>query len=217
MVADGELGAAVGLERKVTAAELSHASGQTPLTDDDLIGLIPEHIETRGQLNEWEAENITLARRAIATRKGAFDVLSPEGLIELHHLMFGETWRWAGEYASSMNQFTDPRTPRSVQILQLVDDTREMLRTSTQSADDLDEITMRFHHRLTRIHPWRNGNGRHAREAADQLLLGQGRPRFTWGSGADLDAVSNVRTRYITGLKAADTGDYSQLRAFVRS
>ena len=27
-----------------------------------------------------------------------------------------ETWRWAGEYATTMNQFSDPRTPRSVQM-----------------------------------------------------------------------------------------------------
>ena len=33
-----------------------------------------------------------------------------------------------------------------------------------------DEIAARFHHKLVFIHPYPNGNGRHARLAADILL-----------------------------------------------
>jgi len=32
-----------------------------------------------------------------------------------------------------------------------------------------DEIAVRFHHRLVSIHPFPNGNGRHARLMADPL------------------------------------------------
>jgi len=215
MVVDGELGKALGLKRKVTAAESFKVEGQTPMTDEDLLGLIPEHVETRGQLNQWEAANIKLARKQLAKRKRAFDVLSTAGLVELHRMMFGKTWRWAGEYGKSLSQFSDPRTPRSVQMHDFVADTVEALRISSRTAPDIDEIAMRFHHRLTQIHPWPNGNGRHAREAADQLLRGLRRPPFTWGSEKDL-AAGETRKRYIAALKAADSGDFSKLRSFVR-
>lgn len=214
-MADAEFGASVGLNRKLTAAELSSAPGQTPLTEEDLDGIIPEHIASREQLNEWEAENIKAARQQLAIRRKPLDVLSVDGLIALHKMMFGETWRWAGEYATTMNQFSDPRTPRSVQMRDLVDNTKEMLRHATTD-DAVDDIAMRFHHQLTRIHPWRNGNGRHARAAADELLRSLHRPPFTWGS-ANLAVVGDVRDRYISALRAADAGAYSLLSKFVRS
>lgn len=45
-----------------------------------------------------------------------------------------------------------------------------------------DEIAARFHHRLVFIHCYPNGNRRHARLAADVLLILRGYPRFTWGA-----------------------------------
>jgi len=216
MVVNRELGATLGLRNQFKSAEFE-VEGQTPLSDEDVLGLIPEHIETRGQLNQWEAANIKLARKQLAKRKRAFDVLSTKGLIDLHRLMFGKTWRWAGEYAKSLSQFSDTRTPRSVQMHELVANTEETLRTSKRSVADLDEIAMRFHHRLTQIHAWPNGNGRHAREATDQLLRALRRPVFTWGSEEDLAAAGETRKTYIAALKAADSSDFSKLRSFVRS
>ena len=61
-----------------------------------------------------------------------------------------------------------------------------------------------------------NGNGRHARLAADLLLAQLDRPRFTWGS-ASLVNVGEARQRYIQALRAADAHDYGPLLAFVRS
>ena len=74
----------------------------------------------------------------------------------------------------------------------------------------------RLVHRLVQIHPYPNGNGRHARLAADVLLARLGRPRFTWGSKKLVDS-SETRTRYIDALRAADRHDYAPLLAFVRS
>jgi Fic-DOC domain mobile mystery protein B len=217
MVARPESTAVVGLKRKLTGADLSNTPGQTPLTDEDLEGMIPEHIETREQLNEWEAENIKAAQRTLAARRAALDVLSTDGLIALHKMMFGQTWAWAGEYSKTLSQFSDPRVPRSVQLRELVGNAREMLRTSSRTPEELDDIAVRFHHRLTQIHPWRNGNGRHAREAANEFLKSVGRPAFTWGSAGDLVPKSEIRERYIAALRAADAGDFSLLRSFVRS
>ena len=79
-----------------------------------------------------------------------------------------------------------------------------------------DEIAMRFHHELVRIHPFANGNGRHGREMTDQLLRELGRPPFTWGS-VNLDVAGTARSAYIGALRSADSGAFDGLRGFVRS
>jgi len=79
-----------------------------------------------------------------------------------------------------------------------------------------DEIAARFHHRLVAIHPYPNGNGRHARLAADLLLKEMGQPRFTWGR-KNLTDPGKTRSEYIAALRAADVHDYEKLLEFVRS
>jgi len=80
----------------------------------------------------------------------------------------------------------------------------------------LDEIAARFHHRLTLIHPFPNGNGRHARLMTDILLKMNGAEPFDWGN-SDLTAPDDTRNRYIAALRAADGRDHSLLLEFVRS
>jgi Fic-DOC domain mobile mystery protein B len=80
----------------------------------------------------------------------------------------------------------------------------------------LDEIAVRFHHRLAAIHPFPNGNGRHARLIADLLIMELGRPAFTWGS-RDLITQGEARARYLDAQKAADHGDIQPLLEFARS
>lgn len=87
----------------------------------------------------------------------------------------------------------------------------------TQGALAPDELAARFHHALVWIHPFPNGNGRHARMMADALLQQLGRPAFSWGSGANLVSASAVRARYLAALRAADRNDFADLVAFVRS
>mgnify|MGYP006177406483 CR=1 FL=1 len=79
-----------------------------------------------------------------------------------------------------------------------------------------DEIAARFHHRLVSIHPYPNGNGRHARLAADLLLASLGRKRFSWGS-ANLVDPGETRAQYIAALRSADNHDIQPLLKFVRS
>jgi fido (protein-threonine AMPylation protein) len=51
----------------------------------------------------------------------------------------------------------------------------------------VDEALIRFHHQLvSKIHPFANGNGRHARMIVDVLAVKHQRPLFTWGSGYNL-------------------------------
>lgn len=40
------------------AIDLDEQDGQTPLDTDELAGLVPTHLVTKGDLNDWEQENI---------------------------------------------------------------------------------------------------------------------------------------------------------------
>jgi fido (protein-threonine AMPylation protein) len=66
------------------------------------------------------------------------------------------------------------------------------------------------------IHPFANGNGRHARLIADVLAQRQERPVFSWG-GENLARASDFRRRYIAALQAADAHDIAPILAFARS
>jgi len=79
-----------------------------------------------------------------------------------------------------------------------------------------DELATRFHHRLVQIHPFPNGNGRHGRIAADQLLQSVGEPVFTWGRNLNV-ATDELRRRYRRALERADGGSIDELLAFCRS
>ncbi|MEB3155968.1 MAG: mobile mystery protein B [Cyanobacteriota bacterium] len=81
----------------------------------------------------------------------------------------------------------------------------------------VDQIAIRFHHRLVSIHPFPNGNGRHARLIADVLIEQLGAPRFSWGGSSSLVEASSLRQRCIAALKMADRGDISALLAFARA
>ena len=82
--------------------------------------------------------------------------------------------------------------------------------------EPVDQIAIRFHHRLVSIHPFPNGNGRHARLIADVLIEQLGGLRFSWGGSSSLVEASSLRQRYITALQQADRGDISALLAFAR-
>jgi Fic-DOC domain mobile mystery protein B len=79
-----------------------------------------------------------------------------------------------------------------------------------------DEIAVRLHHRLVAIHPFPNGNGRHARLMADLLSERLGGQPFSWCGGSPVD-VGTLRGEYVVALQAADDHDMSRLIVFARS
>jgi len=183
----------------------------TPLTEEEREELIPSYITLRPELNEAEQANIMDAEQWAFSRKR--DVLDGRFLDNLHQRMFGRVWRWAGQHRqSAKNIGVDAyQIPEILRLL--LDDCRYWIENSTYEPD---EIAARFHHRLVFIHPFPNGNGRHARLAADLLLKAMDQPRFTWGRVNLLNA-GDTRQAYVAALRAADTHDYAPLFAFVRS
>lgn len=187
-------------------------TGQTPLDPDEEEGLIPGHISTRRELNEWEQANIAAALPWLGRRRSRDRLLSLTFTRELHRQMFGKTWRWAGTFRTTGKTIGLPASQVPEAVHNLLENVRAQINQRTLPPD---EIAMRFHHELVRIHPFANGNGRHARMMSDLLLRDMGRPPFTWGSAA-LDA-GTARVAYIAALRRADLGSLDALREFVRS
>jgi Fic-DOC domain mobile mystery protein B len=185
--------------------------GATLLSAEEREGLIPTYITLRRELNEAEEANILEAETWAFSRKR--DVLDERFLRSLHKRMYGNVWRWAGEYRTSGKNIGVDAYRIPTELRQLIDDCRHWIEHGTYAPD---EIAARFHHRLVFIHCYPNGNGRHARLATDLLLKALGRDRFSWGS-VDLDHEGAVRERYIAALRAADKHNFAPLIAFVRS
>ena len=196
----------------IVAIVLELKPGQTPLDPDEIAGLKPRHITTQGELDEWEAANILKAMRWLG-RQNKLDVLNEYFCRQLHVRMFSDTWKWAGTFRHSDKNIGCDWTKISVNLRHLLDNTTYWLE---HDVFPCEEVAVRFHHQLVSLHPFPNGNGRHARLMADCLLRQQGLALFSWGS-ANLIAANEVRMRYIQALRAADLNDYGLLQAFVRS
>lgn len=187
-------------------------AGATPLDPDESAGLLPGHIATREQLDEWEAENILEGQRWAAGAAKRRDILDDAFLRELHRRMFGRTWKWAGTYRSTEKKIGVAPARIAEEVRQLQENTRAQIAARVAR---IDEVAARFHHWLVWIHPFANGNGRHARLLTDLLLAANGAEPFTWGRG-DLEHAGEARERYLAALRAADARDFAPLLAFVR-
>jgi Fic-DOC domain mobile mystery protein B len=140
----------------------------TPL-DPSLRGdLIQTWVTTRADLNEAEQENIVRGAVWARRRRGGAEALLKEDFSKtLHKRMFGEVWKWAGKYRQ--NELNVGISPHLVaaEMPMMFDNARYWVNHDTFP---LDEIAVRLHHRLTQIHSFPNGNGRHARMMADLLI-----------------------------------------------
>lgn len=195
----------------------SHPKGTTPLDPDEAEGLRQLHVTTRGELDELEEANIQLgmewALQTAVWGRRRVDVLTEQFVFELHERMFGEVWRWAGEIRRTNKNIGVEKHVIRVELGKLIEDARLW---RERSVFEPDELAIRFHHRLVSIHPFPNGNGRHARLMADLIVRQEGRPPFSWG-GASLTTTSELRERYIAALRSADNGDMAPLLRFARS
>ncbi len=185
--------------------------GATPLDPNELNGLIPRHIVLQSELNAWEEKNILEAQPWAFRQK---EILSIAFMQKLHKHMFNKTWKWAGKFRTSEKNIGVhwPQIPTKLHDL-----LEDIVYQCTHTTFSDDEIAVRFHHRLVSIHPFSNGNGRHARLMADLLVTHRGGGRFSWGMHQDPDQATGVRLQYIEALQRADRGNYSTLLIFARS
>lgn len=121
----------------------------------------------------------------------------------------------AGTYRLREKNFGIDPFQIAMQMRIHLDDARFWVKHGTY---DPPEAGARFHHRMVQIHPFPNGNGRHARIATDTFLQDYfDNAPIEWASGFDLDADNARRAAHIAALRAADAGNFGPIQKFVRS
>ena len=153
--------------------------GETPIDLDAAQFLLPAHsgIRTLNELNELEALNVADAYIWLNDESpSTADLLDQFFLREVHRRMFCNVWTWAGKLRQrETNISVDPSQIQERWQVVLGD----CLYWTEHETYPLVEIGVRFHHRMVAIHPFTNGNGRHARLSANKLAE-------SLGSGGDL-------------------------------
>jgi Fic-DOC domain mobile mystery protein B len=191
-----------------------HAPGATPLRPEDLEGLKLPNINTFGALNEVEAANIILGQEWALRARGTLESMLTDRYVQrLHQRMYGDVWDWAGRYRTHNTNIGSDYPSIRVDLRVLFDDAVDWL---ANHRFEPDEFAVRIHHRIVKVHPFANGNGRHARMVADMMLLRHFKlARLSWGGGT-LSNVDPNRERYIAALREADHNSYAPLLQLAR-
>jgi Fic-DOC domain mobile mystery protein B len=197
---------------------MSHAvvapDGRTALTPDEQLGL-KLSILTHTELDANERLNIDIARKWAMNPRvlRRAKLLHDEFAHELHKKMFSKVWKWAGKYRTTeRNMGWEP--------YRIVEGVHNALADAhyqfVHHTYPPEEIAIRLHYRMVVIHPWVNGNGRHARLLADAALAAWGGRALSWGVKAGPAKPGMARRLYIEALRQADAGDIGPLLKFCR-
>ena len=191
-----------------------NSDGKTLLDEEEHDGILIPSISTRGELDEFEQQNIEEAIQwTLGQTFRVEEIFSEKFLRDLHKRMYGNVWKWAGKFRKTEKNIGIDWWKIPVRLKELLDDVQHWYDHKTYSPD---EIAIRFKHRLVSIHCFPNGNGRHSRLMADMIAEKIfRRPIFTWGTS--YQNTGEARKAYINALKAADKGDYNLLVTFARS
>ena len=189
--------------------------GATP--GGDTSGLILVHLSTPAARNAAETEAISRAYdkhvfRARRKKRGT-EWLTDDFIRKVHADMFGAIWEWGGQYRQTkLNIGVEPHLIRE-QIKLLTEDF--LFWNDTKSTMPVVEIAARLQHRLANIHPFTNGNGRHARLITDIFLYSRQHPLPQWPQIQLMAQGDEIREQYITAMKKADKGEITELVQFI--
>jgi Fic-DOC domain mobile mystery protein B len=192
--------------------DFQYINGQTPLDEEEKEGLKISSITTQGELDEFEQLNIEKAVEwTIRSRFKTERVLTEKFVRDLHKRMYGEVWKWAGEFRKSQKNIGVEWTKIPLELKKLLEDTMYWIENNTFSPE---EISIRFKHRIVSIHCFPNGNGRHSRMMADIIMETVfGKDVFKWHQ-SNMVKANLTRKKYIDALKMADNGDIGPLVNF---
>jgi Fic-DOC domain mobile mystery protein B len=195
--------------------DIDYIDGQTPLDEEEKEGLLIPTIATRGELDEFEQQNIEQAMQWTLSRSFKPDIIFKEDFVRMvHKRMYADVWAWAGEFRKTNKNIGVDKWQISTALKHLQDDARYWQENNTYPPE---EIAIRFKHRIVSIHCFPNGNGRHSRLMADIIIEKiYKQPVFSWGA-TNLSSNGDIRAHYLRAVKAADNGEYSLLLAFARS
>ena len=191
---------------------LEYEYGQTPLSEEEKEGLLIKTISTKKELDEFEQLNIEKAIEwTIHTKFKKDRILSEKFIKDLHKKMYGDVWKWAGEFRKSEKNIGSVWTHIGIELRTLIDDAKYWIENRTYPPK---EISIRFKHRIVLIHCFPNGNGRHSRMMADIIMESIfGKEIFTWHQ-SNMVKADATRKKYIITLREADNGNIKPLIDF---
>jgi Fic-DOC domain mobile mystery protein B len=192
---------------------LSYIEGQTPIDEDEKIGLKIKTISTKNELDEWEQLNIEEAIKwSMKIKKPVEQLISAEFVKDLHKRMYAKVWKWAGQFRNTNKNIGVDKYRIGIDLKMLCDD---FMYWHNNNIFTPQERVIRFKHRIVAIHCFPNGNGRHSRLIADILISKlYGEPVFSWGGSQNLSSDSDIRKAYLQALREADKGNYTPLIEF---
>ena len=195
--------------------EIHYNEGQTPLGEEEKDGLKIKTITTQGELDEFEQLNIEKAIEwTIHTNLKPERILTEKFIKDLHKKMYGDVWKWAGEFRKSNKSIGIEWIQVGIELKNLLDDTKYWIDNNTFPPE---EISIRFKHRIVAIHCFPNGNGRHSRMMADIIMEFIFRKDiFPWHQ-SNMVKADDTRNKYISALIKADYGDITDLINFAKS
>lgn len=194
---------------------IEYIDGQTPLSEEEKEGLLISSITTREELDEFEQLNIEKAIQWTFGKKFKAEQLFSEKFIrDLHKRMYGDVWKWAGDFRNSEKNIGIKSYLIPTQLKQLLDDAVFWNQNNTYNSQ---ELAIRFKHRLVSIHCFANGNGRHSRLMGDLIMEKLYNSKFfSWGS-TNLVKATEARSNYIKAVREADNHNINPLIAFANS
>jgi Fic-DOC domain mobile mystery protein B len=195
--------------------DFQYQVGQTSLNKDEVNGLKIKSVTTQSELDELEQLNIEKAIEwTIHTKLNAERILTEKFVKNLHKKMYGDVWKWAGEFRKSDKNIGVQWSQISVKLKDVLDDTQFWIENNTYEPE---EIAIRFKHRIVSIHCFPNGNGRHSRLIADIIIESIfGEDVFTWHK-SNMIKADEVRKKYIDALRQADNRNITPLIDFAKS
>ncbi len=195
--------------------DLKYQDGQTPLDEDEKEGLKIKSLTTQKELDEFEQLNIEKAIEwTIHANLKPEKILTEKFIKDLHKKMYGDVWKWAGEFRKTDKNIGINWTQIGIELKKLINDTKYWIDNKTYPPE---EIAIRFKHRIVAIHCFPNGNGRHSRVIADIIIESIfGKEIFTWHNSNMLKA-DETRKSYILALKEADNGNIIPLIEFAKN
>lgn len=182
--------------------------GATPI--EDTSDLMADGLLTYQDLCAAEAENILKAINLHLKRRKNSNInwFTEEYIRKVHKDMFKNVWRWAGMYRISELNIGVPAHSIREEVAKLCQDVAFW--NSNKTGMPILERAVRIHHRLTWIHPFKNGNGRHARFISNIYLYTNNHPQPLWYE-PNLSASGEMRTQYLKAIREADLGNFKTL------
>ncbi|MCB0463450.1 MAG: mobile mystery protein B [Flavobacteriaceae bacterium] len=193
----------------------NYIDDQTPLDEEEKEGLKIKSITTQGELDEFEQLNIEKAVEwTIHTKLKPEKILTEKFIKDLHKRMYGDVWKWAGEFRMTEKNIGIPWVHIGVELKNLLEDTKYWIENKTFSPQ---ETAIRFKHRIVSIHCFPNGNGRHSRMMADIIMESIfGNEIFSWHQ-SNMAKANETRDKYIKSLREADNGNFTKLIEFAKN